>query len=41
MNMQADPLESQREIEALQKVVAKTSKYVHARTAEKYEQWSN
>lgn len=28
MNAQADPLESQREIEALQKVVAKTSKYV-------------
>lgn len=28
MNSQADPLESQREVEALQRVVARTSKYV-------------
>lgn len=27
-NSQADPLESQREVEALQRVVARTSKYV-------------
>ena len=28
-NSQADPLESQREVEALQRVVARTSKYVY------------
>jgi len=27
LNSQADPLESQREVEALQRVVARTSKY--------------
>ncbi len=29
VNSQADPLESQREVEALQRVVARTSKYIH------------